>query len=173
MPELLALALPPIPRASDLSRHLHFLGSSVWGPWRPSALRGEAALGDAGNWLGLAAGPCGSQSSAVRAGRGPRGARASSYLGGKRSSPLAWSFLGVSVFGLTQEHVGGDVCPRCPRELFQLFVCWEVSTWPPRHPTSGSLLLRARQFVRGPGGGGRVCSPGTILASASHSVCLW
>lgn len=54
----------------------------------------------------------------------------------------------MSVFGLSREHVGGDVCLRCPRELF---VCWGVSTWPPLHRTSGIAVGTVRRSCSGRG----------------------
>lgn len=79
----------------------------------------------------------------------------------------------MSVFGLSREHVGGDVCPRCPRELF---VCWGVSTWPPLHRTSGIAVGTVRRSCSGRGslcralGAGAGCAVLDSLSYLLHNL---
>lgn len=55
---------------------MHFLGSGVWGPWRPSALRGEAAPDAPAAGWGRSPGPVvHSLQLCVRGGAGARGAQ--------------------------------------------------------------------------------------------------
>lgn len=100
--------------------------------------------------------------------RGPRGGGAVP-LGGAELSAC----LGFSSNERVWAALGGDVCHVAA--LGELLVCWEVSTWPPRRPTSSIAVGAVRLSCSGRGGlrralgaGGRVCSPGPPVLLASQ-----